>query len=300
MRATTRATAAGGSATVGGRSQSAPRLYRALRAVRSNAPTLAGLVIVAGFAVMAILAPKIAPYDPRQQSMIERLHPPSVAHVFGTDEYGRDVYSRVVFGARVSLAVAVGSILTGGTAGTILGMFAGLFGGRFDSTLSAVVDMLLSFPNLMLGLLFVVVFGTGLLGVIGAISLSLVPRFVRVSRGPTLSVREREYIEASRAMGAAATRTVFRHVLPNILGPVVVSTSLWMASAILLEANLSFLGLGVAPPTPTWGNMIRDGTVVMFRAPWLAICPGLAIMAAVMAFNLLGDGLRDALDPRET
>ncbi len=271
---------------------------RALRTFRANKAAVFGILVSTVMVIVSLWAAQIAPYDPRDQSILHRMQPPSRAHLLGTDEFGRDILSRVVFGSRVSLIVAFSSVLIGSTVGTLLGTLSGFVGGWFDRVLSAVVDMLLSFPNLMLGLLLLVILGSGLSSVVIAIAISMVPRFIRLARAPTLSVKEKEYVEACRAIGASTARIVLRHILPNIVGPVVVLTSLWMASAILLEANLSFLGLGVTPPTPTWGNMIRDGITVMFTAPWLAVYPGLAIMLAVMAFNMVGDGLRDALDPR--
>lgn len=257
-----------------------------------------GLLVLLVYIVIALGAWTVAPYDPREQSVVNRLKPPSTAHVLGTDDFGRDVVSRIIHGSRVSLIVAFVSVLSGGTMGLVLGILSGYLGGRFDRVLTGLVDVLLSFPNLMLGLLVVVIVGGGLNGIIIAIAISMIPRFARLARGPTLSAKEKEYVDACRVMGAGTGRIVFRHILPNIIGPLVIAASLWMASAILLEANLSFLGLGVRPPTPTWGNMIRDGTTVMFQAPWLAVYPGLAIMLAVIAFNMLGDGLRDVLDPR--
>ncbi|HEY8448044.1 MAG TPA: ABC transporter permease [Thermomicrobiales bacterium] len=279
-----------------------PRLIsqrqRAWRTFRQNRTAVAGLVLIILIVAVALAAPLLAPADPTAQSIRMRLQAPSWANPLGRDDYGRDILSRVIYGTRVALQVGILSVLLGGAVGTAIGVIAGYFGGRIEAMLMRLVDILLSFPDLITGLLVVAVLGPGLGKLILAIGLTIAPRFARLAHGPTLSVKKRDFVEAARALGVGNGRILRVHILPNVLGELIVLGSLWTASAIRLEASLSFIGLGVPPPTPTWGQMIRDGTIYLTDAPLYAIGPGLALLITVLAFNLVGDGLRDVLDPR--
>jgi peptide/nickel transport system permease protein len=236
--------------------------------------------------------------DPIRQAIVESFHGPSVGHPFGTDQYGRDVLARTSYGLRVSLLVGVSGVLLGTGVGGILGVIAGFRLGKVDQLIMRVTDALMSFPLLILGLMVMAALGSGMSKLIVAIAVSTTPRFIRIARAQTLIVREKEYIQACRALGQSDGRIVSRHVLPNIAGPVVVMCSLWTATAIRIEASLSFIGLSVRPPTPSLGGMVREGFDRLADAPWLAVFPGLALLFMVFAFNLIGDGLRDWTDPR--
>jgi peptide/nickel transport system permease protein len=262
-----------------------------------NRVAVAGLVLVVLVILASVGAPLLAPQSPLEQDARSRLTPPDHAHLLGRDTYGRDVFARVLYAGRVSLLVGVGSVLLGGALGSALGLAAGYSGGAVENVIMRVVDVLMAFPSLLLGLTVLAVLGPGLGKMILAVGLVLAPGFARVMHGAALALRKREFVEAARSVGARSSRIVGLHILPNVVGEVVVLGSLWTASAIRVEANLSFIGLGVSPPTPTWGNMIRDGTPHLLNAPWLSVFPGLAILVTVLAFNLLGDGLRDVLDP---
>lgn len=253
---------------------------------------LLGIVVV-----IMIAAPSIAPFNPRVQDISARYAPPSQSHWFGTDEYGRDVLSRIFYGSRVSVVIAVLSVLGASAVGIPLGILAGYRRGYLDALLMRVVDAGLAFPSLIVGILVLVIAGTGTYKVVLAIAVALTPRFIRMSRSAVLVVRESEYVLASEAIGASSMRVMFHEILPNTLGTMLVLSALWTATAIRLEAGLSFLGLGVQPPTPSWGVMLRSGVQNMLMNKWESVFPGLAVFIAVMAFNLLGDGLRDALDP---
>lgn len=257
-----------------------------------------GMVLFAVLCAVAILAPFIAPYGPIDQSVMNRMRPPSAEYLFGTDAFGRDQFSRALYGARISLTVGVVSVLLGMTIGGLLGVLAGYFGNRIDAVVMRTMDVLLSFPTLITGIVIVALLGPSLTNVIVAITVTLIPKFARIARAPTLAVKERAYIEACRAMGFSHTRIILFHIVPNILTEILVMASLWTANAIMIEAGFAFLGLGVRPPTPTWGGMIREGFEHIFQAPWMSIFPGLCILLAVLSLNLIGDGLRDALDPR--
>ncbi len=267
-------------------------------AFRRNRLAIVGLVLALAMAAISLLAPVLAPYDPMEQSARSRFAPPSAANLMGRDSFGRDVFSRLLYAGRISLLVGLSSVVLGGIVGTALGLVAGYAGGKVENAIMRTVDVLMAFPSLLLGLAVLAVLGPGLEKMILAIGLMLSPPFARVVHGSTLALKHREFIEAARALGAGQGRILGVHVLPNLLGEIVVLGGLWTASAIRIEASLSFIGLGVSPPTPTWGNMIRDGVPHLMNAPWLSIYPGLAILVTVLAFNLLGDGLRDVLDPR--
>jgi peptide/nickel transport system permease protein len=273
---------------------------RAWRAFSRNRSALVGLVMIVAIVLIAIFAPLIAPHDPIQQSPINRLQPPSAEYPLGRDDYGRDIYSRIIYGTRIALTVGVLSVLLGALIGTPIGTIAGFVGGRTDSLLMRLVDVMLSFPDLITGLLVMAVLGSGQGKLIIAIGLTVAPRFARIAYGPTLALKEKEFVDAARALGQKGHIIMFRHILPNIAGELLVLGSLWTASAIRLEASLSFIGLGVKPPTPTWGNMIRDGTKYLADVPLFSLAPGVALLITVFAFNLVGDGLRDVLDPRSS
>ena len=267
------------------------------RATRSGGLVI-GIVLVIAMVLIAICAPWIAPFDPDDQDVLMKLEPPSAAHLFGTDAFGRDVLSRVIWGARVSLFVGSVATLAGIIIGTVIGIISGYFGGLVDKLITAATDILLSFPQLIMGLILVAVLGPSLFNLILAIAITAIPAFIRVARGSTLAMKERDFVDACRALGFGDLRIMFLHVLPNIMDEVVVMGSLWLAAAIRTESTLAFIGLGVPPPTATWGGIIRDGFDNLLDAPWLSIFPSLAILAVMIALNLIGDGLRDATDPR--
>jgi peptide/nickel transport system permease protein len=273
-------------------------LRRLWRTFSRNRVAVLGLALVAVVTGASVGAPILTPRNPFEQRAQERLQPPDESHPLGRDTFGRDVLARILFAGRVSLVVGLSSVMLGGVIGCAMGLVAGYAGGRVENAIMRVVDVLMAFPSLLLGLTVLAVLGAGLGKMILAIGLVLAPAFARVMHGAALTLKRREFVEAARAAGASTPRILGIHILPNVLGEVVVLASLWTASAIRVEANLSFIGLGVSPPTPTWGNMIRDGTPHLLNAPWLSVFPGLAILVTVLAFNLLGDGLRDVFDPR--
>ncbi len=271
---------------------------RILRTFLRNRTAVIGTVIAVCVITVAILAPVIAPYDPIRQNIRSRFSPPQRSYPFGTDFFGRDVLSRVIYGARISLLVGVSSVLLGMVVGTAMGMVAAYFRGKAETLVMRTVDVMMSFPDEVLGIMIMVALGSGLFKLILAIAFLMAPRFARLAYGPTLALRERDYVDAARAAGCGNARILVRHILPNIFGEILVMSTLWTATAIRLEANLSFLGLGVAPPTPTWGNMIRTGLDHLVDAWWVSVFPGAAILITVLAFNMLGDGLRDIADPK--
>ena len=271
---------------------------RAWNAFKRNKSALVGLGMILALILIAVFAPLLSPHDPLDQSVINKFAPPSREHLLGTDDYGRDVFSRIIYGTRVALEVGVYSVLLGAVIGITLGVVSAYFGGFVDSILMRLVDIMLSFPDLITGLLVMAVLGAGKGKLILAIGFTIAPRFARIAYGPVLGLKEKEFVEAARAIGQSTPRILNKHILPNIAGEMIVLGSLWTASAIRLEASLSFIGLGVPPPTPTWGQMIRDGTVRLADLPLLSLAPGAALLIAVFAFNLVGDGLRDILDPR--
>lgn len=261
--------------------------------------THAAIAAIAVFVVIAFCAPLIAPHDPLAQSYLRINAPPSAEHWLGTDQFGRDVLSRLIHGARNSLIFGLVSPVIAATVGTILGVVAGYFGGPIDRIVSRMIDLLLAFPELLLAIMIAAALGGGFWNVVLVIAVAFVPGFARVARASTLSVRQEAYIESAIAVGLSTPRIILRHVLPNIAAPTVVLTTLWVASAIRLEASLSFLGIGTRPPNPSWGNIIRDGLGNVFGSPWPIVGAGFAITAVVLSFNVLGDALRDILDPDE-
>ena len=260
---------------------------------------VAGLLVIAVFVVVAAAAPLIAPFDPIATSWSAIRKAPSALHWMGTDEDGRDVLSRVIFGARASMLAGVISVLIAAGIGVPAGLLAGFAEGWIDTILSRVVDAVLACPFLILAIALAAFLGPNLTNAMIAIGVSTAPRFMRVARAATLDAASNEYVEAARAVGNTAWRVAVRHILPNIVPPVLVQGTLAIAAAIIAEASLSFLGLGQQPPDPSWGSMLNAAQRFLTQAPWLAIFPGLAIFLCVLAFNLVGDGLRDALDPRQ-
>lgn len=271
---------------------------RRVRAFLRNRAAIVGFALAVFIIILAGFAPLLSPYDPLVQNVHNALAPPSSRHFFGTDDLGRDVFSRIVYGARVSLVVGLSSVAVGTVFGTVVGIAAGYFGGWLELGFMRVVDIFMSFPVLVMGLMFMAILGPGMDKLIFAIGLVLAPQVARVAHSSAVSLREMDYIAAAKATGAGPVRILVRHILPNVIGEILAMATLWTATAIRVEANLSFIGLGVAPPTPTWGNMIREGVRWLVVTPWLSVFPGLAILLAVLAFNLLGDGIRDALDPK--
>jgi len=264
-----------------------------------NRSGAAGLILIVLFLAAALAgALGLTPYPPNEQHAKDRMQPPSRQYVFGTDEFGRDVYSRLIRGATNSLSIAFVSVAVASVIGSTLGTLAGYFGGRADNTIMRIMDLFFAFPAILLALAIIAALGPGFRNTILAISIVYMPIFARVARGPVLTVRATEYVTAARCVGARDGRILGRHVLPNIAPPLIVQVSLALSWAILTEAGLSFLGLGIQPPEPSWGSMLSEARSLLELAPWLAIFPGLAIMFCVLGFNLLGDGLRDVLDPR--
>jgi peptide/nickel transport system permease protein len=269
-----------------------------MRALRVNKGSAIGLSIVVLLVFAAIVAPLIAPYDPLEQDILDRLKPPSAEHWFGTDYFGRDTLSRLLYGARVSLVIGVSATLIAMAIGSTIGMMAGWRGGRFDAVAMQTMDMLLAFPSLVLGLIIVAMLGPSMPNIVAAIALTSIPNFARIARAPTIVMKGRDFVEAGRSLGFSDARLLGRHVLPNIFPEILVMGTLWLANSIRTEASLAFIGLGLKPPTPTWGGMIREGFDNILDSAWLAMAPSVAILVVVFALNLLGDGLRDAIDPK--
>jgi len=259
--------------------------------------TIACMMVCAAFILVAALGPAILPRDPLAQSFLARLKPPSAEYWFGTDRYGRDVFSRVLLGTRWSLLLGLSAPLIAGVIGTVIGALAGFYGGWFDRIAGRLADLLMAFPSLLLGILLAAALGPGFGNLIAAVAFAFLPRFIRVARASTLTVREQLYIEAAFAVGERPWRIVLRHVLPNIAGPMIVVGTLWIATAIRIEATLSFIGLGVQAPQPSWGNIIRDGLTNILGSPWPVVMTGLTLTLCVLGFNILGDALRDRIDP---
>jgi len=257
-----------------------------------------GAAIVILVTLSALFAPWLSPHDPLDQDVLLRLAPPTADFPLGNDSFGRDILSRILWGGRVSLYVSTLAVFIAIVVGGALGILAGYIGGLFDRVVMAAMDVLLSFPTLVMGLLVVAMLGPTVGNLILAITLTAVPPFARIARAPTLSVKERDFIEAGRALGFSNLRLMAVHILPNVLDDILVMAALWLATAIRTEASLSFIGLGVRPPTATWGGMIREGFENILDSPWLAILPSLAILLVMLGLNMLGDGLRDTSDPR--
>ena len=264
---------------------------------RRNKVAVASAFVILGFIIMATLAPVIAPYGPLEQDLVNNYLGPSLDHLLGTDELGRDIASRLFYGARISLGIAFSSVLVGVLIGAVLGLVAAYKRGIVDSVIMRFMDVLLALPGILLGITIVVVLGNGVVNTVIAVAIFSVPTFARLVRGSALQVLELDYIVASRAVGASASRIIFGHVVPNALTPLVVQSTLQLGVAILIASGLSFLGLGVQPPNPEWGAMLSKGRELVRSTPVAAFAPGMAITLVVLSFSLLGDGLRDALDP---
>jgi peptide/nickel transport system permease protein len=276
-----------------------PRRSRALRHLTSRPLAVAGGVVVLLFVVVAVAAPLLAPYDPTRPDFLAVRQAPSEKYLLGTDEIGRDVLSRVIFGARASLLAGVMSVALAMAVGVPLGLLAGFYRRWVDEIIMRVTDALLSFPFLILAVALAAALGPSLTNAMIAISIATMPSFIRLTRGQVLAVQAEDYVQAARASGASDGRILLRHVLPNSFTPILVQGTVTIAQAIIAEASLSFLGLGVQPPTPSWGGMLNTAKNFLVQAPWIAIWPGVSIFLAVLAINLLGDGLRDAFDPRD-
>ena len=269
-----------------------------LRLARKNKLSTFGLIMFLAIVLAAVFAPLIAPHDPLEQNILARLQDRSSEYILGTDTFGRDTFSRILYGLRVSLLIGLTSTVLAMILGCALGIIAGYRGGWIDSVIMRCMDMLLAFPTLITGLFIVAVLGASFVNIVLAITVTILPKFARVARAPTIALKEREFVEAARALGFSDLRIMALHIAPNIVGEVVVLASLWAAYAIRIEAYLSFIGLGVAPPTPTLGTMIRDGFEQILDAPFVSIYPGFAVLLVVLSLNLVGDGLRDAIDPK--
>ena len=271
---------------------------RALQRLMRRRGAMAGLAIVLFFVLVAILAPYIAPHDPLQASWSAVRKAPSLAYLFGTDEIGRDVLSRVIWGTRASLLAGVVSVSISLALGVPIGMLAGSAGGWTDGVLSRITDAMLACPFLILAIAFAAFLGPSLTNAMIAIGISATPIFIRLTRAQVLAVKVEDYVEAARALGNPHLRIALRHILPNVVAPLIVQATLAIAAAVIAEASLSFLGLGQQPPAPSWGSMLNTAKNYVENAPWMAVWPGVSIFLLVLSFNLLGDGLRDALDPR--
>jgi peptide/nickel transport system permease protein len=270
----------------------------AIRRLVRNRGAVGGLVILALLALMAIAAPLIAPYDPNAIAPISNLKGPSGAHLFGTDQFGRDILSRIFFGARLSFEVGFIAVGLAMACGVVLGLVAGYFGRTVDAVITVLIDIMLAFPGILLALAIIAILGPSLYNLMIAVGIAGIPAYTRLVRGTTLAAKQQAYVEAARVSGAQDTAIMFRHILPNVLSPVIVLATLGIGSAILVGASLSFLGLGAKPPTPEWGAMLSAGRNYLSLAWWITLFPGLAIMLTVLSINMVGDGLRDALDPR--
>jgi peptide/nickel transport system permease protein len=269
-----------------------------VRQFRRSRAAVVGLLLVLVFLLTAALAPLIAPHDPVALGLGQQLKPPSLEYPLGTDELGRDMFSRLLWGARYTLLITVGAVALAVLVGTISGIYSGYLGGWSDTLIMRVMDVLLAMPGFLLAIAIIAALGVGMVNVIIAVGIHAVPVFARIVRGATLSVREQDYVQAARSLGSRDSTIMWRHILPNVTPPLLVQTTLQLATAILTASGLSFLGLGPQPPTPEWGAMLSTGRTYITSNPQLATIPGLAILLVALGFNLLGDGLRDALDPR--
>jgi len=274
------------------------QLKRNWAKLRRNKAALFGGILILAYIFTALLAPIIFPGNPSAPNLMKALERPSVKHPLGTDELGRSILGRIIYGSRVSLLIAIGVVFVGFLAGVPLGLISGYYGGKIDFGIQRITDTLLAFPGFLLALALVSVLGVGLKNTIISVGISMVPIYIRLVRGCALSVREQAYVEAAKAVGTRNRVIMLRHILPNVMIPITIQTSLGMGTAILFAAGLGFLGIGVQPPTPEWGAMLGSGRAYLFNAPHVATFPGIAIFLAVLGFNLAGDGLRDVLDPR--
>ena len=274
------------------------KLRRGWTKLRRNKAALFGAILILIYLVTALLAPVLFPGNPSAPNLARSLERPSLEHPLGTDELGRSILGRIIYGSRVSLLIAVGVISVGLLVGVPLGLVSGYYGGKIDFGIQRVTDTMLAFPGFLLALALVAVLGVGLKNTVISVGISMVPMYIRLVRGCALSIREQVYVEAARAVGTRDVVILLRHILPNVMVPITVQTSLGMGMAILFAAGLGFLGVGVQPPTPEWGAMLGSGRVYLFNSPHVATFPGIAIFLAVLGFNLSGDGLRDVLDPR--
>ncbi len=263
-----------------------------------NKAAMVGAIIILFYIFVALFAPLLAPYDPYEINLENKLIPPSSDHWMGTDDKGRDILSRILYGSRLSMGIGITAVIFGAFFGIILGLIAGYYGKWIDSTIMRIMDILLAFPGILLALAIISALGPGLINVTIAVGAYSIPLFARIVRGSTLEVKRLEYIDAVRSLGANDFTIIFKHILPNILSPIIVQGTLRLATVILSAAGLSFLGLGAQPPSPEWGTMLSSGRDFLFSAPYIAIFPGLAISILVLGFNIFGDGLRDAFDPR--
>ncbi len=288
----------GSAAATAGHDAVGPRSPSFWRRALRHGLVVAGGAIVLLLGAAALFGAALSPHDPNQMNFSALFAPPSLAHPFGTDEFGRDLFSRILHGAAVSVKVAFIAVGISAVAGVTLGLLAGYYGGWLDEVLMRVMDVFFALPAVLLAIVVMAILGRGVENAMVAIAIVYAPIFARVTRGAVIAVRDREYVNAARALGQSSPRVMFAHVLPNAMGPIIVQTSLSLAFAILAEAALSFFGLGTQPPDPSWGRMLSEGRAYMRQAPWMGIFPGLAIMVSVLGFNLLGDGLRDVLDPR--
>ena len=264
----------------------------------ASSSAMIGLCLLAVLVFCAVFAPALAPYDPNSSNLPNALKPPNAAHLLGTDELGRDILSRLLYGARLSLLVGVEAVALALAIGVVLGAVAGFYGGKIETAIMSVMDIMLSFPSILLAIAFMTVLGRGLDKAVIAIGIVTVPHYARIVRGCVLSVKENVYVMAARSIGNGDSRLIFVHILPNVLAPIIVRATIGVSVAILEAAALGFLGLGVEPPTAEWGTMLGSGRQTIFNAPHIVTFPGVAITLTVLAFNLLGDGLRDVLDPR--
>lgn len=276
------------------------RRRRVLRSLRRHEAALVGFVVMIGIVVVALLAPLLAPYDPTQQFVGTPLTEPSAAHLLGTDMYGRDILSRIIFGARISIVLALIAVGISSVMGTILGAAAGFYGGWMDETVMRGMDILFAFPSLILALIMMATFGPSMWNTALAISVVFTPQFARVIRSNAVALREEEFVKAAFTSGGNNLYILFKHIIPNGISEIIVQATINLASAILIASGLNFLGVGIQPPTPSWGYMLANGRTFMPQAPWISTVPGVAIMITVIAANLFGDGLRDALDPRNS
>ena len=268
------------------------------RRLRRNKAAVAGMSVIILLVIVAVLAPVLAPFDPNQTNISQRLQGPSSEHPLGTDNFGRDMLSRIIYGSRISLYVGFVAVGIGAIFGGILGAIGGYYGGRLDNFIMRCMDVLLAIPQIILAIAIVGVLGTSLLNLMIAVGISQLPRYARVVRASALTVRGQEYVEAARAIGASDRRIILENILPNCMAPIIVQSTLGVAQAILSAAALSFLGLGIQPPTAEWGSMLSSGRQFLRNAPYLTFFPGLAISIVVLALNIFGDGLRDSLDPK--